>query len=78
MSDDEILIKIRDALAYLEDVAGINRKNLVIIHTISPYNYIPDSYRVIDLSNIEDYIEGESMFISDTLEDLLWRIEQMY
>ena len=78
MTNDEMLVKVRNALAYLEDIAGMNIKNLVIIHTISPYDYIPDSYRIIDLSNIEDYMEGESMFISDTLEDLLWRIQQMY
>lgn len=78
MENDEILTRIRDALIYLEDIAGIDRKSLVIVHTISPYDHLPDSYRIIDLSSVEDYIEGESMFISDTLEDLLWRIQQMY
>jgi len=75
-TNDEILTKIREAIAYLEDIAGINRENWIIIHTISPYNYIPDSYRIIDVS--KGYSEGDSMFVSDTLEDLLWKIEQMY
>ena len=75
-SNDDTLTKIREVIAYLEDIAGIDRKNWLIIHTISPYDYIPDSYRIIDLS--KGYSEGDSMFTSDTLEDLLWKLKQMY
>jgi len=69
---EETLLKVRLALSHLEDVSGMDRDDLLIIHTISPYDDIDDYYKIINV------IKGNSMFVSDTLEDLLWNIQQMY
>ena len=72
VDDEDILTKIRSAIKHLEDIAGIDRENWLIIHEISPYSDTDDTYKIIDI------IKEEPMFVSDSLDELLWNIQQMY
>lgn len=73
LNNEELLDEIRVAIEHLEDIAGIDRENWLIIHEISPYSDIDDIYKVIDTKR------GETItsFTADNLEDLLYNINQM-
>ena len=73
LSDKELINEIRIAIDHLEDIAGIDKENWLIIHEISPYSDIDDIYKVIDTKREETI----TSFTADNLEDLLYNINQM-
>ena len=69
LNDKELLTSIRESLESLADAAGFDLDFVHIIHVISPFSDIDDYYKVT--------IKGETMFVGDDLEALLWHINQM-
>lgn len=71
-TDNEIIEDIRYAMKHLAKIAGFDVDFFAIVHEISIYDEIEDEYKIIDR------LKNETMFHADTLEGVLWNIQQMY